>query len=462
MKESIIISEQVRQQISARATLVGLGVKIKHMGVLEVIAEQVKIAQKTVKYTPNEKLTDGLMAVLSGAKGLVEVNKRVRSDPALQAAFGRQGCAEQSVVQDTLDACTAENVKQMEQATDRIFRQHSRAYRHDYTQAWQLLDVDMTGRPCGRKAEFASKGYFAKQRNRRGRQEGYVVASWYDEIVVKRVYNGTTQLSTAMQPLLQAAQQTLRMTQQQRKRTILRIDSGGGSVDDVNYALDQDFQVHCKDYSGRRAEDLAESVQAWISDPFNSDRQMGWVTETTEVYHRPVKRIAVRCRKQNGQWGVGVVISSLPALAVLLLTGQSADQIEDNAAVLLAYVRFYDLRGGGVETEIKEDKQALATSKRNKKRFAAQQMLCQLEVLAHNLLVWARGWLAPNCPRIARLGLLRLMRDVVHITGQIVLDSHQSVRQIILNPADPFARELQTGLAALLAQAQVAVYLGET
>jgi len=228
MNESIIIREQVRHPISARATLVGLGVKVKHMGVLEVIKEQVKIAQKTVKYTPNEKLTDGLVAVLSGAKGLVEVNKRVRSDPALQAAFGRQGCAEQSVVQDTLDACTAENVKQMEQATDRIFRQHSRAYRHDYTQAWQLLDVDMTGRPCGRKAEFASKGYFAKQRNRRGRQEGYVVASWYDEIVVKRVYNGTTQLSTAMQPLIQAAQQTLSLTQQQRSCALSQAERSMG------------------------------------------------------------------------------------------------------------------------------------------------------------------------------------------------------------------------------------------
>ncbi len=44
--------------------------------------------------------------------------------------------------------------------------------RHNYKKGWQLLDADMTGRPCGRKAAFASKGYFAKQRNRRGRQEG--------------------------------------------------------------------------------------------------------------------------------------------------------------------------------------------------------------------------------------------------------------------------------------------------
>jgi hypothetical protein len=42
-----------------------------------------------------------------------------------------------------------------------------------------LLDTDMTGQPCGRKAAFATKGYFAKQRNRRGRQLGRVLATRY-------------------------------------------------------------------------------------------------------------------------------------------------------------------------------------------------------------------------------------------------------------------------------------------
>jgi hypothetical protein len=65
--------------------------------------------------------------------------------------------------------------------------------------------------------------------------------------------------------------------------------------------------------------------------------------------------------------------------------------------VLLTYVYFYDLRGGGVETEIKEDKQGLNTLKRNKKRFPAQQMVTQLEALAHNTLAWARRWLRAHC-----------------------------------------------------------------
>ena len=462
MNESITISENVRRQLSARATLVGLGVKVRKLKVLEPIEQQVVIAQKTVKYTPAEKLTDGLIAILAGAHGMVEVNKRVRSDPALQAAFGREGCAEQSVVQDTLDACTVENVAQMEQAVNRIYRLHSQAYRHDYTRRWQLLEVDMTGRPCGKKAAFASKGYFAKQRNRRGRQEGYVVATEDEEIVVKRCYNGVTQLTNALQPLVEASEQALDLTLEKRQRTILRVDSGGGSVDDVNWVLSRGYQFHGKDYSGRRAEDLAETVTEWFTDPQDADRQIGWVTEPADLYCRPVKRIAVRCRKQNGQWGVGVIISTLKPKDVLLLTDQSPDRVSDNLAVLLACVHFYDKRGGGIEIEIKEDKQGLGTSKRNKKRFAAQQMVCQLETLAHNLLVWARHWLAPHCPKVAKFGFLRLIRDAFHVTGSIMFDAAGSISQIILNAADPLAKELQTGLAAILAQEHVAVYLGET
>jgi hypothetical protein len=391
----------------------------------------------------------------------VEINKRVRPDRGLQLAFGRAGCAEQSVVQDTLDACTAENVVQMQEAMKTIYRQHSQGYGHNYQQEWQLLDVDITGRPCGKKAAFASRGYFAKQRNRRGRQIGYVLATWYEEIVVERLFDGKTQLTAALQPLVAAAEETLALDEEKRQRTILRVDAGGGSVDDINGVLVQGYQVHGKDYSGQRARKLAESVVEWVDDPRGTGRQMGWVTAETDAYCRPIRRIAVRCRKRNGQWGIGVILSSLPPAVVLQLTGQSQEKISDPTTVLLAYVYFYDQRGGGVETEIKEDKQGLGTLKRNKKRFAAQQMVIQLEALAHNTLVWVRRWLLAHCPRAAQFGMLRLVRDVCHMNGLIIFDHLDRVRQIILNQADPLAQELCAGLLALLAQEQVAVTLGE-
>lgn len=126
----------------------------------------------------------------------------------------------------------------------------------------------------------------------------------------------------------------------------------------------------------------------------------------------------------------------------------------------MAYVYFYDLRGG-VETEIKEDKQGLGTSHRNKQRFPGQQMVGQLEVLAHNLLIWVRRWLAPLCPKIAKFGLLRLVRDALQVSGRVVFGPQAVLQQIVLNSADPLAKELQVGFAALLAQEHVAVILGE-
>jgi hypothetical protein len=222
----------------------------------------------------------------------------------------------------------------MHRAMEQIFRRNSQSYRHDYQQEWQLLEVDMSGRPCGRKAALASKGYFAKQRNRRGRQEGYLIGTWYEELIVERIYEGTTQLNRALRPLVEAAESCLELDEAKRKRTILRIDSGGGSVEDIHWALERGYRVHIKDYSGSRAAQLAKSVVQWFADPADPARQFGWVTADASVYVRPVRRIAVRCRKDNGQWGVGVIVSNLEPKDVLWLTGGSA-QDQEKVAVYL-------------------------------------------------------------------------------------------------------------------------------
>src|SRR5579859_2326030 len=396
---------------SPHATLAALGLMLRRLQMFRPVAEGVKIEQKVLKDTPGQKLWDAFIAILAGAHGLVEINTRLRSDPGLQAAIGRTRCAEQSVVQDTLDACTEENVQQMEHALAAIYRQYSPAYRHDFRVRWLVLDGDLSGLPCGPKAAFATKGYFAKQRNRRGRQLGRVVASEYGDIVVDRVYPGTTQLATALQPLVRAAEATLELDAAKRARTVLRVDAGGGSLADVNWALERGYAVHCKDYSSARAGVLATSVTAWVADPHVAGREVGWVTVPATEYVCPVRRLAVRCLRKNGTWRVAVLVSALTPADVIALTGQPCDQVRDPQAVLLAYVYFYDLRGGAPETTFREDKQGLGLTKRTKKRFAAQQMVVYLGTLAHNVLVWARAWLAGALPRLARYGLVRLVRD---------------------------------------------------
>lgn len=455
-------SSEVRRHFSPAASLAALGRHLRQIDLFGPIRDKVKIAQKTVKYTPLDKLNDAFISILAGAHGLVEINTRLRSDPALQAAFGRSACADQSVVQDTLNACSSEQVTQLSQALTTIYRQHSKGYHHDYKATWQILDVDMTGMPCGKKAAFASKGYFPQQRYRRGRQMGRVLASNYHEIVVDQLFNGTTYLRSALRPLVEAAQQVLELDKAKRERTIVRVDAGGGSVSEINWLLEQGYEVHAKDYSGQRAQKLALSVTDWVDDPRIEGRQAGWVRTTTKAYVREMRRIAVRCRKNNGQWGVGVLVSALSPEEVLELTGQSPDKVTDQTAVLLAYVYFYDARGGGVETAIKDDKQGLGITKRNKKRFEAQQMVMLLNELAHNVLIWARGWVAPLLPQLERYGLLRLVRDVWHISGFVEQDQHGQLSRIVLNQLAPLAQGLAAALQHLLAPAHVVVNLGQT
>jgi hypothetical protein len=107
--------------------LAAIGVHLQSLDLFEPIRQTVQIAQKTVKFSPADKLNDAFITILAGAHGSVEVNTRLRADLALQRAFGREGCAEQSVVQETLDHATAENVTQMTHALTTIVRQHSQA-----------------------------------------------------------------------------------------------------------------------------------------------------------------------------------------------------------------------------------------------------------------------------------------------------------------------------------------------
>lgn len=454
-------TDRNRCHFTSRAALVVIGQKMRLLGIFNPIEERVKIKQKVIRHTPTQKLLDCLINALTGGRGLVEVNKRVRSDCAVQRAFGRDGCAEQSVISDTLDAAGPENVQQMQDAMTEIYRRHSAGYRHDYEQQFQLLDLDMTGQPCGKKAAFATKGYFPKQRSRRGRQLGRVLASWYGEIVVDRLFNGKTQLSLAFKELVQAAEEVLELNEGKRKRTILRADGHGGSEKDVNWALSRGYHLHTKVYSWDQARKLADTVEVWHDDPKVPGRQIGWVTVETTKYIRPVKRIAVRTRKKNGQWGVGVILSTLPAEVAVSLARLPVHYLKDPFAVLCAYVYFYDLRGGGVETAFKEDKQGLGITKRNKKSFEAQQMLIQLNALAHNLIVWSRRWLAHTSKWISQLGILRMVRDFFHVNGFVHFYADGNIQRIVLNQADPFASSICAGLRSLLDPQQADVNLGQ-
>lgn len=441
------------------ASLAALGLQFQHLGIWSVVAEHVHIKQKVRRHTPLEKLQDCFVNILAGGYGLVEINTRLRTDPALQRAFGRTTCAEQSTISDTLNACTADNVQQLREALISLLRQHGRAYHHDYHRRWQLLDIDMTALCAGRLGEGVTKGYFPHRKNARGRQLGRVIATYYDELVTDRLFTGKRQLETSLLELVEATAQTLELDETKRKNTILRIDGGGGSDKNIPALLAQDYQILVKVHSWRRARRLADTVPAWFPDPKITDREIGWVSQPHD-YGRATQQVAVRKRGPKREWIYAVIVSTLSdrQLCELNRLRGSERLRKRKRAFLIVYG--YDLRGGGAETQNKSDKQGLGLAKRNKHKFAAQEMLVLLAQLGHNLVIWTRNALASTTPALRKYGIRRMVRDVFRIPGSIHFDAVGNV-QITFSDNHPLARGVLRGFTNWLPRDDLSLNLGK-
>lgn len=436
---------------SPRASLAIVGMNIQQMGIWEMIGQEVKIQQKTVTHTPMEKLQDAFINIMAGGQGIVEVNQRVKPDVGLSAAFGRQGCADQSGVSATLNACQAENVEQMRQVLQRIYGRYGAGYGHDYGHGLQLLDIDMSGMPAGKQAEGSEKGYFAKQKNKRGRQLGRVYATLYDEIVCERLYCGKTQLNRSLQELVVEAEVVLNLNPGFRKRTILRVDGGGGNDADINYLFERGYGLLVKVTHWKRVTKLTATVVTWHTDPRDPRRQAGWV-ETPFAYDQPTRQLAVRCQTKKGKWQTAILVFNLDDDQLLWLNQQGKRPFSAPIDLIWLAVYAYDLRGGGVETAIKGSKQGLGITKRNKKSFHAQEMLLLLGQLAYNVIGWVRNGLASCRAKLQHFGRLRMVRDAFHIPGQISFDAQGRLVQISLNQAYTLAVPFIIAFASFLAR----------
>lgn len=430
---------------SSRASLALVGLHCQQMNLWSTVRQFVQIKQKVHQHEPLDKLLDCFINILAGGHGLNEINLRVRPDLALQAAFGRSQCAEQSTISRTLNACSEATVAQFRQANEVLLRHYGRSYQHDYDQQPQLWDVDLTGLIAGRLGEGVTKGYFAHHKNARGRQLGRVLATHYDELLVDQLYPGRQQLYQGLPALIQQAERTLNLSEKQRENTIVRIDGGGGTDPAIEWLLRRRYHILLKVKNWNRAQKLAASVTDWVPDSKVADRALGWVTEP-HPYLRPTRQLAIRTPKVKGGYHYQVIVFTLPD-SILFEVGHLPRPDNPSAAELLrAGIHAYDQRDGGLETHHRGDKQGLGINHRNKQRFVAQEILILLAQLAHNFLIWIRARLAQVDEHFLAFGLQRLVRDVLQIDGFVSLAAPDLIQHISLNPHHPFAATVQQAL----------------
>lgn len=120
----------------------------------------VHVGMKSRDFTPYDKLEQVIVSILAGCQTLSEVNQKLKPERSLAWVGGWSSFADQSGLSRTLDTLTLMNIEQMRQAGTEIWRTHSQTVTHDW-RGYLWLDFDLSGLPCGKRAEASQKGYFS-------------------------------------------------------------------------------------------------------------------------------------------------------------------------------------------------------------------------------------------------------------------------------------------------------------
>lgn len=228
--------------------------------------------------------------------------------------------------------------------------------------------------------------------------------------------------------MVRLAEQVLRPQPHHFRHLIWRLDAGFGSDDAVKWILARQYQLLVKGYSTRRAAKIGCQIP---DDQWQQLRPDKWIAEipTQLRYGRSIQTLALKWHTQSKNNRYALLLHTLKAHSPLEVA------------------KLYDKRGGTIESDFKQDKCGLQLVRRRKRRWHAQEAWVILSDLAHNLLIWSKGWMFAGSS-FESYGLLRLVQDVLAIPGTLEFKGGKLIK-VSLQKTHPFAPEMQACLQAL-------------
>src|SRR5947208_4401665 len=415
---------------TGRASLCALGEYLRRHCFFAPLREQVQVPQQTVRHRPIDKVFDGLLGILCGAKTISQSNGTIRLDPAVQRAFGRTGCAEQSTIARTLQACTAETVAQLDRVSWYYLKRYGQTPHHRFAERLLWVDVDVTPLPIGAKAEGSERTWMGRNRSKTGRKVLRWTASDYREMLHETLLRGKASAVPAFKTALGELETRLGWTRERRQRIVLRLDGGFGTTEILNWLLSRGYQVVAKISHSGRVRKLRQALGPW--QPTSSPgREIAAVLQPHR-FCRTTRQWVIRTPKDKGGYQYAVLVATVPDLEPTAL----ADAYDGRAMI---------------EATFCQDKQALGLVTRRQRRWEAQQMVLLVARLAHHLLLWGKQWLSrvPTTRwRLRGYGLVRLLRDVWAVPGVIRWRRGWMV-SVRFSPLHPLATPLQASFSAL-------------
>lgn len=254
-------------------------------------------------------------------------------------------------------------------------------------------------------------------------------APQYRETLFSELYPGKTHSCPTYIPILKSLDHFLQLTPEQKAYTVIRSDAGFGSDYNVDYVLDEGWQILTKGIGGKRSACLMREMKdtTWLEVGLNR-----WVAEAAHppTFIKPVQFLLLRWLNPQGETKYANVICSVLDWS------------------MLEVIQHFDDRGG-CETQIQADKGGLKLSKRRKIHLEAQEALILLTDLAHNLLSWVTTWMFPTGV-LSTFGTTRMIEDVLALPGQLIFSEQGQLQEVQINNLHPYSQHVADGLQRLL------------
>src|ERR671923_1532345 len=294
---------------TSRASLCALGEYLKRHCFFAPLWEQVQVPQKMVRYRPIDKVLDGLLGVLCGAKTISQSNVTIRLDPAVQRAFGRTGCAEQSTIARTLQASTAETVDQLTRVSWYYLKRSGQTPHHRFAERLLWVDIDVTPLPIGAQAEGSERTWMGRNRSKTGRKALRWTASDYREILHETLLRGKASAVPALKAALRELETRLGWTRGRRQQIVLRLDGGFGTTEILNWLLSRGYQVVAKISHSGRVRKLRQALGPW--QPTSSPGREIAAVLHPHRFGRATRQWVIRTPKDKGGYQYAVLVTTL-------------------------------------------------------------------------------------------------------------------------------------------------------
>ncbi len=237
------------------------------------------------------------------------------------------------------------------------------------------------------------------------------------ESIWSEIYPGNRNTAECLQPAVLGTETALELTVEQRRRTVWRMDGGGGTDEQFRWLLGRGYHVLGKGFSNRRAEALSQQVKHW-----EEYREGVWFAEIPSPleFPRPV-RVFVKRKRKDEEFHHSYYVSTL------------------SLSAKACFLRLYDDRGAAEIEQFRGDKSGLALEARRKHSVAGQQAYILLTDLAHNLLS-DFYFHALQGTIFDQFGSKRIVRDLLAMLGYISISGDRL--QVNLCGKKQFANEL--------------------